>query len=187
MGAAEPIRALLFAVLQGVHLRFVLVCSNRVFPFDVLSGGRSSLVAVDTILWDLPVDLAAVQSSLGAADATLLRLLLDLAVDQSGLEAADTTLLRSLLGLAVDQYGLEAAGSTLLRSLLGFAADQYGLEAAGFHLAGLSSVQSVARYYFPFVGTILSDTLPGLGSGRFVYWGRSSFFAARHSLPVVAL
>ena len=107
--------------------------------------------------------------------------------DHSSLVAADSTLLRSLLGLAVDQYGLEAAGSTLLRSLLGLAVDQYGLEAAGFHLAGLSSVQSVAHYYFPFVGTILSDTLPGLGSERFVYWGRSSFFAARHSLPVVAL
>ena len=125
MGAAEPIRALLFAVLQGVHLRFVLVCSNRVSPLDVLSGGRSSLVAVDTILWDSPVDPAAVLSSLVSADALLLRLSRDLAVDQSGLEAADSTLLRSLLDLAVDQYGLEAAG---------------------FHLAGLSSVQSVARY-----------------------------------------
>ena len=166
MGAAESIRALLFAVLQGVHLRFVLVCSNRVSPFDVLSGGHSSLVAVDTILWDSPVDLAAVQSSLGAADATLLRLLLDLAVDQSGLEAADTTLLRSLLDLAVDQSGLEAAG---------------------FHLAGLPSVQLVARYCFPFVGTILLDSLPGLGFGRFAYCGRSSVFATKHFRPVVAL
>ena len=99
----------------------------------------------------------------------------------------DTTPLRSLFDLAVDQSGLEAADTTPLRSLLDLAAVQSSLEAAGFHLAGLSSVQSVAHYYFPFVGTILSDTLPGLGSGRFVYWGRSSFFAARHSLPVVAL
>ena len=166
LAAVESILALLFAVLQGVHLRFVLVCSNRVSPFDVLSGGRSSLVAVDTILWDSPVDPAAVQSSLGSADATLLRLLIDLAVDQSGLEAADSTLLRSLLGLAVDQYGLEAAG---------------------FHLAGLSSVQSVAHYYFPFVGAMLLDTSPGFGFERLVHWGRSSFFAARHSPPVVAL
>ena len=104
LAAVGSIRAPLFVVLQGAHLRLVVVCSNRASPSDVLSGGRSSFVAVDTILWDSPVDPAAVQSSLGAADATLLRLLLDLAVDQSGLEAA------------------------------------------GFHLAGLPSVQLVARY-----------------------------------------
>ena len=58
----------------------------------------------------------------------------------------DTTPLRSLFDLAVDQSGLEAADTTLLRSLLDLAVDQSGLEAAGFHLAGLPSVQLVARY-----------------------------------------
>ena len=71
LAAVESIRALLFAVLQGVHLRFVLVCSNRVSPFDVLSGGRSSFVAVDTILWDSPVVVASFHLHLGVADTTL--------------------------------------------------------------------------------------------------------------------
>ena len=107
--------------------------------------------------------------------------------DHSSLVAADSTLLRSLLGLAVDQYGLEAAGSTLLRSLLDFAADQYGLEAAGFHLAGLLSVQSVARYCLPFVGAMLFDTSLGLGFERSFHWGLSSLFVAKHFLSVVVL
>ena len=86
-----------------------------------------------------------------------------------------------------DHSSLVAADSTLLRSLLGLAVDQYGLEAAGFHLAGLLSVQSVARYCLPFVGAMLFDTSLGLGFERLFHWGLSSLFVAKHFLSVVVL
>ena len=69
--AVDSIRAPLFVVLQGAHLRLVLVYSNRAFPSDVLSGGRSSFVAVDTILWDSPVVVASFHLHLGVVDTTL--------------------------------------------------------------------------------------------------------------------
>ena len=86
-----------------------------------------------------------------------------------------------------DHSSLVAADSTLLRSLLGLAVDQYGLEAAGFHLTGLLSVQSVARYCLPFVGAMLFDTSLGLGFERSFHWGLSSLFVAKHFLSVVVL
>ena len=58
----------------------------------------------------------------------------------------DTTPLRSLFDPVAVQSSLWAADATLLRLLLDLAVDQSGLEAAGFHLAGLPSVQLVARY-----------------------------------------